>query len=377
VTSPVPESIAGLLKLEESGNRSLLFDRGMNRYEEDKKGRWKVGKEDFLKDFIQRFQKPGDFADFLSRREIALAALGVKIFELSTQTRLAIGLGLPNPTATGFLFDRLTGCPYVPGSSVKGLLRAAAALVSSGELPGSPETWPAEDLRRVFGPELDGKNDPRTGSVVFQDAFPVDWPLLELDVLTPHHGKYYRGEGPPGDWDQPVPVLFLTVAPGTSFRFPIGPRRRTGVAEDAADLAKLESLLPLALDWLGIGAKKASGYGYFGKAAPAAVEPPPPRAAQSGRPAKQKKEVPEPPPRQSDVQETLWTDVEFGWHGGSPAAFQGQRVAPCRHDLVQPDLMQALKEKKKKKAKLRGDVVVVKAHGGELRVVRVKRWRKE
>src|SRR6185436_4683635 len=351
------------------GNRSLLFDRGMDRYAPD--GTIPTGgKDGFLRDFTIEFRShpPADFLQILKRREQALAGRGARCVKRIAQTRLVVGLGLPHPTETGFLFDRTTGCPYLPGSSVKGLLRAAARLVAAGDLEGDRPAWTEEEIRRIFGPELGGEWTPQVGSVVFYDAFPTEWPRLEVDILTPHHrGHNDKKETPAADWDEPNPVPFLAIAPGASFRFSFGPGDRERFEED---FPKLEKLLGTALDWLGIGAKKAAGYGVFGEEAiasqaqPVSPEPRPPR--------------PEPPPipPAPQVKEILWTNVELGWSPHrTPAAFRGKQIATCAQDLLEPALLNALRTHNRRGA-LRGDVVVVKISGGELRLHRVTRWEK-
>jgi CRISPR-associated protein Cmr6 len=366
MSSPYPAPIAGLLKLAGESNRSLLFDRGMDRYgTDDRTGRPKIAKEEFLQDF-SRFAASSDrggLAAFLQRRAETLTFLGAQVCEIFTATRLVIGLGLPSPIETGFLLDRLSGCPYLPGSSVKGLLRAAARLVETEELEGNRDFWHGGTIRRVFGPEIGGGFDPRKGSLIFYDAFPSAWPKLAVDVLTPHYGKYYRGDGPPADWSQPIPIPFLAVEPGECFRFPVASREKEVGGED---LAQIEALLKTALESLGIGAKKAVGYGYF-----TSEKPQPAVVPREGQPTAQPPPSPLPAAQAKEV-EILWQKAELGWHLGSPAAFQGKRMALCARDLLAPDLRDALK----KKTKLWADVAVVKLDGGDFRVVAVKSWKK-
>ena len=59
--------------------------------------------------------------------------------------------------------------------------------------------------------------------------WPEKWPGLLVDIVNNHHPTYYRGEGPPGDWDSPNPVYFLAVRPGTAFSFGLSKR---GAGED-------------------------------------------------------------------------------------------------------------------------------------------------
>lgn len=258
---PLPPAFQDLLNLNGPANRSLLFDRGMDQWIHTPGTKSEADKHGFFRTFVSGYKKESKgFPEFLARRAAALAQLGAERRVLYTASRLAVGLGLPHPTETGFLFDRLTGCPYLPGSSLKGLLRAAATLAAKGELPGTDGSWAPARVDRIFGPVLEDTTAPAAGAVIFHDVFPESWPALEMDVLTPHHGGYYREGLPPGDWENPVPVPFLTLREGQAFGFWIGPRDRTHWEEDRK---ALHDLLAIALDWLGIGAKKASGYGYF------------------------------------------------------------------------------------------------------------------
>ncbi|MFY9825287.1 MAG: type III-B CRISPR module RAMP protein Cmr6 [Thermoanaerobaculia bacterium] len=351
---PLPERLRELLLPASPGNRSLFFDKGM-RY--DASG--KIGareKGEFLRDFAGEFAKHGGeaYAAFLARRHEALRVEPIPFF---TQARLVIGLGLPSPMETGFLFDRLTGCPYLPGSSVKGLLRATARLVQQGELAGDKDFWD-ENLDRIFGPEISPDSAPRTGEAIFYDAFPAGWPVLEVDVLTPHYGKYYREDVAPGDWDNPVPVAFLAVAAGTPFHFYIRAKE--------ADFGQLKTLIATGLDWLGIGAKKSAGYGVFGKEAPAA-----PVKAQAAPSKPPRQPEPPPPPPLPPKPPLAWDNVELTLREGFVIARRGRQTASCRRDEVAKEILDALK----KKREVRAEVEVLKISNSEYRLGLIKAWR--
>jgi CRISPR type III-B/RAMP module RAMP protein Cmr6 len=361
---PLPQALANHFRPGAPVNLSLLLDRGMDQWSVPA---MEADKPAFLKDFVARFQKEPSplFARFHLRRAETLAALGAVSVDFYTQARLVVGLGLPNPIETAFLLDRLTGCPCLPGSSVKGLLRAAARLAAAGDLEelgeGARVFWSGGNLTRIFGPEIEAGVDPRLGEVIFYDAFPLTWPRLAVDVLTPHQSKYYQGEGVPADWNKPVPVPFLAVEKGTAYRFWMGPGGQ-GRESWETDLAQLRSLLGLALDVLGIGGKKAAGYGLFGTEKPS-------------EPAKTPQLQSHAPPRQAPEEAKGWKEVELGWHNGSPAAFRGKDVATCRQEDLPPELLQALKAPKKK-TKLLGTVEVRRFLGKEHRIVSVASWRR-
>jgi CRISPR-associated protein Cmr6 len=102
-----------------------------------------------------------------------------------------------------------------------------------------------------------------SGNIVFHDTWPTAWPPLMVDIVNNHHPDYYQhkdNDHPPGDWENPVPVYFLAVKPGTTFTFALS-KRRQDVADDLLDLAR--QWLLGALCHFGAGAKTNAGYGVF------------------------------------------------------------------------------------------------------------------
>jgi CRISPR-associated protein Cmr6 len=162
------------------------------------------------------------------------------------------GLGRQHPVENGFAWHHTLGTPYLPGSSVKGMVRAWAEQWEDSK----PST---EDIKRIFGSETKEDKDLRVGSVIFLDALPTAPVWLKADIMTPHYGPYYQGEAPPADWHSPNPIPFLVVEAGASFVFGIMSRRK----ESEADCEKVRGWLKDALEWTGAGAKTAVGYGQF------------------------------------------------------------------------------------------------------------------
>lgn len=162
------------------------------------------------------------------------------------------GLGRQHPVENGFAWHHTLGTPYLPGSSVKGLVRAWA---EQWEDPRPDNA----DIKRIFGSESKQDEDFHVGSVIFLDAIPTGPVQLKADIMTPHYDPYYKGEAPPADWHSPNPIPFLVVERDTSFIFGILPRRK----EDEADCEVARRWLKEALEWTGAGAKTAVGYGRF------------------------------------------------------------------------------------------------------------------
>jgi CRISPR type III-B/RAMP module RAMP protein Cmr6 len=256
---PFPPTLAALLEKEPS-NRSLAFDKRFDKYA------WKGttltlqkgAKQKFFDSFVTQYRN-AEYGSFFDRRSATLES-STRHFDATLQSRLVLGLGLPHPTETGFLIDRLTGSVYIPGSTVKGLLRSAAELIAAQDLPEPASLSPLIRCRAsIFG------DQEAAGRLICYDAFPVIWPQLGVDIMTPHHTRYYMNDGIPGDWENPVPVPFLTVARGAHFRFWFGIRSVDIVQEEGPTVSSLldqiGALLGIALDWLAVGAKKSSGYG--------------------------------------------------------------------------------------------------------------------
>lgn len=163
-----------------------------------------------------------------------------------TESRFVTGLGRSHPVENGFAWHPTLGTPYLPGSSVKGLVRAWAKF----DAAPSPSS---ETVERLLG-ELG-----TAGRISFLGAVPIAPVQLEADVMTPHYAGWTRKE-PPGDWCSPTPIPFLAATAGTPFLFGVLP-----CGADADDLRVVMSWLCSALIWNGAGAKTAVGYGRFGK----------------------------------------------------------------------------------------------------------------
>ena len=163
----------------------------------------------------------------------------------TSDARFVTGLGRSHPVENGFAWHPTLGTPYLPGSSVKGMVRAWA----------KTDADPPPD--RTALEHLLGK-DGEAGRVCFLDAVPMAPVKLEADVMTPHYAGW-SDDDPPGDWRSPKPIPFLTAAAGASFLFGLVPRR----SATPEQLDTLSVWLRDALEWAGAGAKTAVGYGRF------------------------------------------------------------------------------------------------------------------
>jgi CRISPR-associated protein Cmr6 len=105
----------------------------------------------------------------------------------------ATGLGNEHPLENGFSFLTPYGLPYLPGSSVKGVIRRAAEELERGEW-GDAKGWTEKAIQSLFGPgeedfEHDRDTPPRQGALRFWDVLPkTPKDTLAVEIMTPHLG---------------------------------------------------------------------------------------------------------------------------------------------------------------------------------------------
>ena len=254
----------------QSGNTGLWYDKFFDQWDgnfteisPEGKKRWIKGVTDKLcgdKEQLEQTQ---------TRVAELLDAHGQPPLFYKLESDFVTGLGREHPVENGFAWHHTLGTPYLPGSSVKGVVRAWAegwhewAGKKEDELSAEEqaelETY-EQDLKRIFG----DTDKTGAGSVIFLDALPKEPVQLKADVMTPHYGPYYQDKAaktPPADWHSPNPIPFLVVQAGASFVFGILPRRHSEKSRD--DCNRVRDWLEDALCWSGAGAKTAVGYGRF------------------------------------------------------------------------------------------------------------------
>ena len=172
---------------------------------------------------------------------------------VTTYPGLLIGMGNPHDAKLdgaiklGFSFDYVTGLPYLPGSSLKGVLRS--------RFPGKYNGEEKTDREILIGAYL-GRDDIDAETLetelfendnIFLGAFPTDWPdgMLSLEYITPHK-----------EFQDPVPISLLKIKPNVCFEFGFLLRDATQI--DAAQTCALFRELIMES---GAGAKTNVGFG--------------------------------------------------------------------------------------------------------------------
>ena len=248
-------------KFSTDANAGLWYDKLVDHWEGNS---WDKAKANKLA-WIKTVADPGPIGcpklinEFATRLKRLAEQSAGRAFVLTTESRFVTGLGREHPVENGFAWHHTLGTPYLPGSSIKGLIRNWA------------EQWEWQTKAHVNS-ILGGPGS--VGRVLVLDALPTQQPLLEADVMTPHYSDYYQKGDAPGDWLSPTPIPFLVVATGTPFQFALVPN----TPADAPHLATVEQWLRDALIWLGAGAKTSVGCGRFAENVQKAAVPVVPRA---------------------------------------------------------------------------------------------------
>jgi CRISPR type III-B/RAMP module RAMP protein Cmr6 len=214
------------------------------------------------KDISRQLKQKHDRQDELLKQRFKLAAKILKI-GATLSTRLITGIGETTPAEVGMVFDRNLGIPYIPASSIKGAVAYAYAVNAVNRKNQTDEesdtifSTNESGFTALFGSR--NSSDSSKGGFCFLDAYPINAPLIEVDIMNPHFSGYYQGSKPPSETDNPTPIKFLAVEKGTAFEFRGFFLKKE--AEQYKDL--LVEAFQTTLEMTGIGAKTAVGYGLF------------------------------------------------------------------------------------------------------------------
>lgn len=191
----------------------------------------------------------------------------------------------------GFCLDYVTGLPYIPGSSIKGLIRSAfnekvknhqeyvMSLLSERGFGGDDIFWGTgreylSDTGKkmckaiescIFDGIVNGKSLPIGKRDIFYDAQIVErnGKIILPDTIAPHASSLGKGEQ---KYAMPVPINFIKVGPEVTFKF-IFRLHSSEIQLDGinkkyvlTEKQKLFVFQDIIMD-LGIGAKTNVGYG--------------------------------------------------------------------------------------------------------------------
>lgn len=201
-------------------------------------------------------------------------------FEATLKSPLVIGLGNEHPTEKGFLFDWNMGIPYIPASSIKGVVRLATMVNKLNEFndPDGPDmlrylenikkddTMP-EPMKALFG--AGGDKSSQRGKVIFLDAYPEKLPKLKAEIMNCHYPDYLnKSERGPTEDQSPNPQRYWAVDKLDRSNKPLKFVFRMIVCPDVAQntdhMSSLKAAFVSGLADHGLGAKTAVGHGRFG-----------------------------------------------------------------------------------------------------------------
>lgn len=253
-------------------------------------------------------------------------------------TRLLTGIGETTPTEVGMIFDRNTGLPFIPATTIKGVVRQAFcvnfARKNETEIPdnGEIDEKRIPGLIDIFG-SLNTKNSTR-GGFSFFDAYSSAPPELVMDIMNPHFGKYYQGEDAPVEIHEPIPIKFLSVEKGAEFKV-----RGVFLEKKAQEYREeLIEAIKTAFCEIGIGAKTAVGYGRF----------------EIGTKESSGDTHTNVTPQSLKVEMEIW-ECEVFWDKGKQtvsATFQGKKGSGRGHSMIAEEIFRVLDKKLKIKAKV-------------------------
>lgn len=184
---------------------------------------------------------------------------GLEEFSLKTMyPGLLIGIGYSHDLKEkdvlkcGFSFDYVTGLPYIPGSSIKGVLRSY--------FPG--ENKEEYEMKESYIKGILNKEDLNVEELkknifddgdIFLDAYPESkGVLLASEFITPHTA---------GKFKNPNPIQLLKVKPDVTFQFYFKLQDyKVDGNTIVSSQAKLELFKTIILD-MGLGAKTNVGFG--------------------------------------------------------------------------------------------------------------------
>ncbi|GAB6078514.1 type III-B CRISPR module RAMP protein Cmr6 [Hydrogenobaculum acidophilum] len=217
--------------------------------------------------------------------------------KLKTVSRLVVGLSDSNVLEVSLILHHIFGIPYIPASTLKGVVRMVSFWDIITKLNRQNDKGIKKLQEQLYNDNISDSDDFNIlkhkllfgtkglkGLLVFLDSFPVipkNLDMFELDVMTPHYSNYYTQGDIPGDWENPKPIVFLTIREGVEFCFYVlfdqyrleqiknseniskGLRMKISKLFEGNAFDDIRKWFSIALEEFGLGAKSRLGYGIF------------------------------------------------------------------------------------------------------------------
>jgi len=228
-------------------------------------------------------------------------------YTLTTSSRLVVGLGGEHVLETSLTLHHIFGIPYIPATAFKGVVRMVSFWEIAQKRNISADKEIEELQKQLYDNEIADSEDEDflrhkllfgtqnfKGLLFFLDAYPEihnNQEIFDVDVMNPHYSKYYTqgeppAEEPPADWENPNPIVFLTLKKGIPFCFNVlfdefRAKEILNEYNDSPETKKIPTILnnwftnlskltDLVKEWIktaleeyGVGAKTRVGYGRF------------------------------------------------------------------------------------------------------------------
>ncbi len=264
--TPIATVDASYVASTENANIGYLFYRDLYRHE-SKNCQFNNGtKTDYFKNRISAICNVEIKAS--DKNNLKNIKLGNSDFFLkTTYPGLLIGSGLSHGLSDegdiklGFAFDYTSGLPYIPGSSIKGVLRSVFPTKDGDSRVNYLNGFLSKELNYSDYCELEEKlfNGQGNNKLIYFDAF-ISQPnenkrILGNDYITPHKEAL----------KEPVPIQFLKVLPDVVFQFQFKIPEKIEINNKAFTQGDIKKLFEQILLDLGVGAKTNVGYGHFKK----------------------------------------------------------------------------------------------------------------
>lgn len=270
----LPNFLKEALKNHSVDNGYMLFHRFLNGREivKDKKGKVKKNalylKNFSITDKISNVMKSSNNT-YINTKEIdnlfrKLPGMDYTSFNMSLDYSIVLGLGQQSVSETSMLIHPIYGVPFIPGQAFKGVVRNYCVVEV---FEGDEQDAMSDDLfKTIFGrEEIDPSNTEYKGGVIFHDAFIVDGKFeLCRDITNCHYPRYYQSGKKITDSESPNPIKF-NVIKNAVFHFAYSIRKKESdyIKSIGEKHQTFDEMVKNALEYYGLGAKTAVGYGRF------------------------------------------------------------------------------------------------------------------